>query len=308
MLYEVFLHELGHIQVVDKRARTTRRRFANETRAQEFAEHWRGELWSQRLDHPDPVHGPPSPEEIKTLGDRWRGSNSDYKKGLLFEKARRYEEAVFLLTRAVEWYSDHSLALERLGVLTYAGCGTTQSTIRSIELLGRAVRLDPALFDGNLFLGFALARENRETEARRCFERAILLDKHPPLAMSMYADTVADWGYFAEAKALFQKAIKRDPKCDLAIRDYGRSLVREHNPEADNNLERAIELFERAVAVDPRKAQSHYHLGAALLCIEGENERAIGHLRKALEIDSTHKKAAAALAAIDEKPGGPEES
>jgi tetratricopeptide (TPR) repeat protein len=40
MLYDVFLHELGHIQVVDRKAKSTRRRFASETRAQEFAEHW----------------------------------------------------------------------------------------------------------------------------------------------------------------------------------------------------------------------------------------------------------------------------
>jgi hypothetical protein len=79
LLYDVFLHELGHIQVVDRKAKSTRRRFASETRAQEFAEHWCRELWSQPFDHPDPVHGPPSPEEIETLRDGWSVSNSDYK-------------------------------------------------------------------------------------------------------------------------------------------------------------------------------------------------------------------------------------
>jgi tetratricopeptide (TPR) repeat protein len=199
------------------------------------------------------------------------------------------------------------MALERLGVLTYAGKGTTRSTIGSIEFLGTAVRLDPTLLDANLFLGLAFARENREQEARRCFEQAILLDSHPPLAMSTYADALADWGDFAEAEGLFKKAIQRDPTCVLAIRDYGRCLVRDHNPEAENNIERAIALFERAVALDPSDAESHYRLGDASLWLEGEEDRAIAHLERALTINPNHARAAEALAeakAVRNGPGG----
>jgi Flp pilus assembly protein TadD len=308
MLYDVFLHELGHMQVVDEKAKRIKRKFASETRAQEFAEHWCRELWSQPFDHPDPVHNPPTPEEIETVRGGWRVAHSDYKKGLLFEKAKRYEEAVVHLSRAVERYPAHSLALERLGVLTYAGHGTTQSNVISIERLGMAVRLDPALFDANLFLGLALARQNRETEARRCFVRAIRLDSHPPLGISVYADVLADWGYFAHAEALFQKAIKRNKDFVLAIRNYGRTLIRDHNPEADNNIGRAIELFERAVAIDPGDAESHYRLGNALLCVDGERERAIGHLERALKIEPTHAKAAEELAEIESERDGRDES
>jgi hypothetical protein len=308
MLYDVFLHELGHLQVVDGKAKAERRRFAGETRAQEFAEHWCRELWSRPFDHPDPVHGPPSREEIEGLRVGWRVANNDYKKGLLCEKARRYEEAVLLLTQAVGRYLGHSMALERLGVLTYAGRGTAQSTVRSIELLGSAVRLDPTMFDATLFLGLALARQDRETEARQCFERAMLLDSQPALAMSVYADVVADWGYFAEAEALFLKAIKKDGRCGLAIRDYGRSLLRDHNPEAENNIGRAIELFERAVALDPGDAESHYLLGRALLCFDGKMERAIGHLERALKLDPAHAKAAKLLAEIESERDGADAS
>src|SRR5262249_4826590 len=42
MLYDVFLHELGHLQIVEPTARTLRRKFAREHRAQEFADYWRG--------------------------------------------------------------------------------------------------------------------------------------------------------------------------------------------------------------------------------------------------------------------------
>ncbi len=62
-LYNVLLHELGHLQIVDPSAKTDRRRFASQTLAQEFANHWRKALWSRHFDHPDPVHNAPNCEE-----------------------------------------------------------------------------------------------------------------------------------------------------------------------------------------------------------------------------------------------------
>jgi hypothetical protein len=59
MLYEVFLHELGHLQVVNDHAKDVRRRFAMETKAEEFAAYWRERLWNEAFDHADPVHQPP---------------------------------------------------------------------------------------------------------------------------------------------------------------------------------------------------------------------------------------------------------
>jgi hypothetical protein len=67
MLYDVFLHELGHLQLVDEDASSVRRKFALEKRAQEFAMHWCGELWAKPFDHPDPVHNPPTPGELMML-------------------------------------------------------------------------------------------------------------------------------------------------------------------------------------------------------------------------------------------------
>jgi hypothetical protein len=64
LLYEVFLHELGHLQVYDLRRPSDRLRFYDEKLAQEFANSWRQQLWSAHFDHPDPVHNPPRAEEL----------------------------------------------------------------------------------------------------------------------------------------------------------------------------------------------------------------------------------------------------
>jgi len=67
MLYHVFLHELGHLQIVDAKAKSARLKFAHEKLAEEFANEWRGKLWAEIFEHPDPVHNPPTDEELRTL-------------------------------------------------------------------------------------------------------------------------------------------------------------------------------------------------------------------------------------------------
>lgn len=67
MLYDVFLHELGHLQLIDEKLRNPSRKFAGERYAQEFADFWRATLWSQRFDHEDPVHNRPAPDEFMVV-------------------------------------------------------------------------------------------------------------------------------------------------------------------------------------------------------------------------------------------------
>jgi len=67
MLYYVFLHELGHLQLIDERPPSARRKFADETLAHAFAIEWCNRLWSESFVHADPVHNPPSPSENAAL-------------------------------------------------------------------------------------------------------------------------------------------------------------------------------------------------------------------------------------------------
>jgi hypothetical protein len=68
LLYNTFLHELGHLQIVDPTAKTLRRRFASEMLAQRFAHDWRRTLWSKHFDHPDPVHN--APDDKMAISDK----------------------------------------------------------------------------------------------------------------------------------------------------------------------------------------------------------------------------------------------
>jgi hypothetical protein len=73
LLYDVFLHELGHLQVVDPRAGDARRKFAAETKAEDFATFWRHRLWSEDFSHPDPAHHRPSKDDPVDASSREEG-------------------------------------------------------------------------------------------------------------------------------------------------------------------------------------------------------------------------------------------
>ena len=67
MLYDVLYHELGHLQIVNSKAKNMRRKFADEKIAQEFANEWRHTIFSTYFNHMDPIHNPPSDEELRFI-------------------------------------------------------------------------------------------------------------------------------------------------------------------------------------------------------------------------------------------------
>ena len=67
LLYDVFLHELGHLQLVDVKNNNYNRKFASETLAQRFADEWRRELLSSYFEHPDLIHNKPQPDELSII-------------------------------------------------------------------------------------------------------------------------------------------------------------------------------------------------------------------------------------------------
>jgi hypothetical protein len=66
LLYDVFLHELGHLQRLPGPTRSKRLTYPREKLAEAFSVKWRQWLWSQPFDHPDPVHQPPEAADIST--------------------------------------------------------------------------------------------------------------------------------------------------------------------------------------------------------------------------------------------------
>jgi hypothetical protein len=286
MLYDVLLHEIGHLQIVDEGARTARRKFADEKLAQSFANEWREVLWSKRFAHADPVHNPPPAEEIAALS-RWVEAHAEYKRGIGVDKkvAQRHFE------RALGLYPDHSLALIELShcivaeaIRTGAGARlVADARKRAVELLGRALLTDPTSFDGSLRMGWNCGHLGRYQEARRHIARALGHRRMSAVALSAIGDAHADWGFLVEAERLFQKALAAAPRNPKILLRYARAVwdLGAHTPEETS---RALAVLKRALAAGPDEAAAHFHLARALATIPGEAAKALHHAERVLTL------------------------
>lgn len=273
MLYDVLLHEIGHLQIVEDGARSPRRRFADETLAQEFADKWREELWSSHFDHADPVHNPPSAEETGALS-RWGEAHAAYKN-------RNFK-------RALELHPEHPQALTELALQVARGREPNgpdpEAYAQAAELLRRALITDPTAFDTNLRFGWVCGHLGRYEDARRYIARALRHGEISARGLSALADAHADWGFLDESERLFEKALARDPGRAQTLLDYARA-VWDLAPRTPKETSRALMLFERALAAAPDDSNSHQHFARALATIPGEWARAILHAERALMLD-----------------------
>ena len=82
LLYDVFLHEVGHLQIVDQLNPDFSRKFASEKKAQDFADNLRRELWKTPFEHPDPIHNSPQEDELLIIS-LWQSLNKQQRFNLV---------------------------------------------------------------------------------------------------------------------------------------------------------------------------------------------------------------------------------
>ncbi|APR82253.1 TPR domain protein [Minicystis rosea] len=272
MLYDVLLHEIGHLQIVDEGATSPRRRFADERRAQELADGWREALWSRHFDHEDPVHNPPSAEETRALAG-WGEAHAAYKNDDF--------------ARALELYPDHPQALTARAMELVRACAKEGSKRKAhkqaAELLRRALRTDPTSYHANLQLGWMCGHLGHYEDARRHIARALRHKELSAYANSALGDAHADWGFLDEAERLFERALVLEPGRARTLLDHARAIW-DLAPHTPNETSRALGLFERALAAAPNDAAAHLYFARALAMIPGEHARALLHAERALAL------------------------
>lgn len=279
MLYDVLLHEVGHLQVVDEGARRPQRRFASETRAQDFADSWRAELWSRSFVHPDPVHNPPGEEEVALLA-LWPDAHEEYRRGL----GAPDDVARSHFRRAIELFPEHAHALTELATRLVRealrrapdGPRVEHARTRAAALLERALRVDPTSFDANLRMGWNCGHLGRYDDARRYLARALRHGRLSVAGLRALGAAYAEWGFLVEAERFFAKGLARAPD-DVRLLSWRARAVWDLG-RGDQDVRRALELFERAVECAPDDARAHFHLALALATIPGEVDRARHHV------------------------------
>ena len=283
MLYDVLLHEIGHLQVVHEDERSARRRFAGENAAQELADRWREELWSTPFEHADPVHNPPTAEETAALS-RWGEAHAEYRRGLAASDAvaLRHHET------AVELYPAHSLALTELAQHVVrralrAGANEAEARAQAVELLGRALRVDRTSFQANVCMGWNCGHLGRYEDARRHIACAMRCAGLSATGLRALGNAHADWGFLVEAERFLHKARALEPDNAQILCDHARA-VWELGADTPEEASRALALFWRAVGADRNDPRAHLHLATALATLPGMAVLALRHAEAALAL------------------------
>jgi tetratricopeptide (TPR) repeat protein len=144
-----------------------------------------------------------------------------------------------------------------------------------IDLVRRALELDPDQARFHTLLGMALSNAGRHAEALESFDRAIALGATD--ADGGRADTLVALGRLAEAVGSFDRALAHDPGSVADWCNRGAALV------DLGRFAEAADSFARATALAPDFAEAHYNHGNALAKLERQTD-AIASYDRALAL------------------------
>lgn len=236
-------------------------------------------VWSARYDRPDDEVFEAQDEIVRSIVNTI-ASCSGQLSLLGREVARRKPPA------SLTAYDLYLLGVERKHGFTAAG------NAEGIELLTRAVELDPAYSPAWVALGLAhsVAVCNGFTKQpavaarhwRECIERALALDPHDSLAHVSMGDVRAHDGDLKGAAVSYEQALRTGPhNADtLAMLAGSFSLV-----IGDPRL--ALDLAREAIRLNPGAPMWYYSMLGRAAFVAGETEQAIAAFRRAPR-DSPH--------------------
>jgi len=242
-----------------------------------------------RVSKPTPTAAPPAGI---SKADALRQAMTLHRSGKLEEAARLYRA---ILTAAPNDFD----ALHLLGVLL----SSRRHSAEGIELIKRALALQPKFAGAHNNLGTALLAARQPEQALASFRRAVELKADFAEAHSNLGNALADLGRREEAVGSHRQAIALKPDYAEAYNNLGNVLIalgrfdeaaeacqraleiRPNYAKAHNNLataharqrrdEEAIAAFRQAIAANPNFAEAYRGLGNALLGLRRDDEAVV---------------------------------
>lgn len=127
-------------------------------------------------------------------------------------------------------------------------------------------------------LGVALRAEGRLQEAQAAYERALEIHPEYGLALNNLGNLLSqDLNQLNKAHDYFERAVASDPERGEFHANRAANLLR------GNNVQLALEGYQRAVQLEPRRAELQFSLGLTLTLVDRAAE-AIPHYRAALRL------------------------
>lgn len=154
--------------------------------------------------------------------------------------------------------------------------------VRALRFAAQAAQSFPDSYDAVSMKGFLEMKLRYYNEAVASYEKAARLRSESAGAKRELARAQWRAGMRERAVSGFEQAIRQFPRDAVTYQVYGMLLVEDGTPEAKSH---AIELFERAVALDETAAEPRYQLANVQL-EDGKPERALPYLERAIKLDS----------------------
>jgi Flp pilus assembly protein TadD len=194
-----------------------------------------------------------------------------------------HRESLEILLEADRLRPNHAETLHRiarqydqLSVIAATKAEQKSLNLQALDAAQRAVKADPKNASAHLALSIVYGRNANHEAARRKVELSRLIKEEAETAARLDPRQDVAWhilGRWNYELANFNPVLKA-----LAQTIYGKF------PDASNA--KAVEHFQKAVALQPRNVLHQIELGRAYLAV-GEKEKARQHLRIGLELPAT---------------------
>ena len=193
--------------------------------------------------------------------------------GVALHRQGKLADAEHCYAEVLQRQPDHFDALHLLGVIACQ----TRRTERGVELIKRAIGLNPNVAEAHNNLGNVLRDLKRPEEALASYDKAIALK--PDFAAAHYnrGNALMILNHPEEALASYDKAITLNPDYASAYNSRGNALMdlKRH--------EDAIASYDKAIALKPDFAAAHNNRGNALMVLNRPDE-ALASYEKAIAL------------------------
>jgi Tfp pilus assembly protein PilF len=169
----------------------------------------------------------------------------------------------------------------------------------ALTVLREGLTLYPNSVELHVGIGYAQLAREEYAWARRSFEQALVLEPEHEDGLAGLGETMLKLGQDEAATRCFHRTLELGYADDVDLMlQVGRSLFREASlRDRTEYFETAKEFFETAVQQVPESAEAVACVGYAQHRL-GDDEAAIGSLRRSLQLDTDHAEARIYLANI----------